>query len=394
MDPLALISNPGSASRKYAIYSGQNCLARLHFEKIGEKTIDCTFSDKKGEQVFEVKLPNLNSVLGSVVPLLVKHGIIKAKTDITKIGIRIVAPSSYFLEDRVIDNDAIEHLKTLAERAPLHLNTTLNEIKLLKLAFPKIKIIAVSDSAFHAGKPDFAWNYGLKLHDADRFDIKRFGYHGLSVESIVERLKNSRRLPRKLLVCHLGGGISITAVKDGRSQDNTMGYTPLDGPIMATRSGSIDPTAVIALKGQLGLKDKQVEEYLNQSSGLMGLSGVTGDVRELLRLEHDNHHVALALQTYIYNIQKAVGQMAAVLDGCDAIVFTGTIGVRSPAVRTRICSSLEYLGFKIDQSRNHKYTKESDKLVFIQDSRQSKPIYVLTTDESGQIAKHISKFQS
>jgi acetate kinase len=389
MDTLTLVTNPGSASRKYALYDGKICLAQLHFENIGKSTIRCTFSSNAENHVFDVTQKSLDAVVGLTIPLLEKYKILDSKKSIGSIGIRIVAPSSYFLKDRVIDAQVVDHLKAISERAPLHLKITLKEIKLLKLAFPRTKIIAVSDSAFHAQKPDYAWNYGIRLADADKLDIKRFGYHGLSVASIVDKLSHADKLPAKLLVCHLGGGVSVTAVKNGHSIDNTMGYTPLDGPVMATRSGSIDPTAVISLKAQLGLKDLEVEEYLNKASGLFGLSGLSGDIRELLEFEKANHHAELAIQTYIYSIQKYVGQMAAALNGCDALVFTGTIGVRSPVIRARIAKNFEYLDLFIDDKANKASRRESDILQTIHLDKKSKPIYVITTDESGQIAKQV-----
>lgn len=388
--PLILIVNASGASRRYAVFDDSKCLAELHFELRG-KQIHCTLISATRRENFLVKLPNLQSVLGTIIPLLEQHHVISPGTIFDAIGMRIVAPSSYFLQDRIVNSAVTEHLKTIVERSPLHSKNALKEIELLRLAFPRIKIVAVSDSAFHAHKPDHAWNYGINLNDADRLDIKRFGYQGLAAAAVVHRLKVGRRLPQKLLICHIGSGVSVTAVLDGKSIDNSMGFTPLDGPIMGTSSGSIDPSAVISLKAQHGLKDKSAERYLNQDSGLYGLSGKSADLRDLLRDQHHDHRVKLAIDTYVYSIQKSIGQMAAALNGADALVFSGTVGVRSPEIRQRVLQNFSHLGFYVNQHLNNLYTEENDKLAPIHVPRKSKPVYVITADESGEIAKRTRK---
>ncbi len=384
---LVLVSDPGSASRKYAIYNDDKQLVKINFEPFGKK-VHCTLTIKNEKHVFEVKVKSLDSVLGLLLPLLEKYKVIKNKSEIDRIGIRIAAPSSYFLINRVIDNDVVEHLKTINDRAPIQIKSLLNEIKLLKLAFPRVKIIAVSDSAFHARKPDHAWNYGINLRDADRFDIKRFGYHGLASESIVNKLKDEYKLPDKLIVCNIGNSTSVNAILKGKSIDSTTGFTQLEGPIMSTKSGSIGSAAVISLKAHLGLKDKTINEYLNNQSGLLGLSGISGDIRELLAVEHENHNSKLAIQTYIFSIQKSIGHMAAALNGCDALVYTGLVGTNSPTIRKRITENLEYLRFSIDPKINKAKISERNDILTIHIAKHSKPIYIMHSDESGQIAKH------
>ena len=248
----------------------------------------------------------------------------------------------------------------------------------------------ISDSAFHARKPSYAWNYGINLQDADRFEIKRFGYHGLSVSSAVNELWNRGKLPPKVVVCHLGSGSSVSAVFHGRSIDNTMGYSALEGVIMATRTGSIDYTAAMALKTKLGLDDDQLEHYLDEKGGLLGLSG-TSDIREILDREANGDHIAhLALMTLIHSIHKAIGAMVVAMNGADLLVFTGTVGERSANLRRRIVAHLECLDFILDGNRNKSCLNPTE-FTSISQAAVSKPIIVIPTDEGVEIARHTVK---
>jgi len=386
---LTLIANPGSASRKYGLYRDNQQVAKLHFE-YREGRIACTgFFGERVEPV-DVDLHDLTDVAGQVLPILKSHNLIHDTETIERIGLRIVAPSSYFLQDRVMDDETVARLRELEPRAPLHIGATLHEFDTLHDVFPRSLIVGVSDSAFHASKPDYAWNYGVRLQDADRFEIKRFGYHGISVASVVRTLQSVDKLPPKIIVAHLGSGGSVTAVNGGKSLDTTMGYSPLEGLIMATRVGSIDPTASNMLQTQLHLNDEQMEDYLNSHSGLLGLSEVSSAVNELLEHEaQGNHNAHLALDTYVFTIQKAIGSMAAALGGADMLVFTGTIGERSVATRQRIIDRLHYMDFLIDEDTNNT-CDDPRKPTLISTLAKSKPIYVVPTDEAGEMVHHIN----
>jgi len=262
----------------------------------------------------------------------------------------------------------------------------------LQVHFPLADIVGVSDSAFHITKPDYAWNYGLPLHDADRLDIKRFGYHGLSVASVVRTLQVAGKLTPRLLVCHVGSGVSVTAVHNGKSVDTTMGYTPLEGAIMATRSGSIDVAAAHELKRALGFDDAQLEAYLNKHGGLRGLGG-SSDLRELLAREADGDHYAhLAIQTYVFSLQKSIGAMAAVLGGADALVFTGTAGERSAPLRHRLANRLQYLDFFVNHQANTAIAGDEKAPALISELALSKPIFVVPTNEAAEMAHQVALF--
>ncbi|HKX23969.1 MAG TPA: hypothetical protein VJM46_01915 [Candidatus Saccharimonadales bacterium] len=388
MDTLTLIANPGSASRKYGLYRSGKTVAELHFE-YREGRIACTGQFGDRHQPVDVDLHDLGDVAGQVLPILKEFNLIGPDENISRIGLRIVAPSSYFLQDRVMDDETVSKLRELESRAPLHIGATLREFETLHDVFGGAQIVGVSDSAFHATKPDYAWNYGVRLQDADRFEIKRFGYHGISVASVVHELETINKLAPKLIVAHLGSGASVTAVHGGKSHDTTMGYSPLEGLIMATRVGSIDPTATNMLQTQLHLSDEQMEDYLNSHSGLLGLSETSSAVNELIEHEaQGNHNVHLALETYVFNIQKAIGAMAAGMGGIDMLVFTGTVGERSVEVRRRIIDRLHFLDLQLDEPENGKATDPRSP-ARISTLAHSKPIYIVPTREADEMIRRI-----
>ncbi len=389
VEKITLVANPGSASRKYALYHEHHRLAALHFE-IESGQVVCTISTPAHTVREQTSHTRLDKIAESVLPLIRKHHLIPDSAKITRIALRIVAPSGFFLEDHRLDEDALERLQQLRPRLPLHIGASLDEYHRLKKHLPNTSYIGISDSGFHKDKPDYAWNYGLPLELADRLELKRYGYHGLSVESAIHRLREHHLLHNKLVICHLGSGSSVTAVKSGKSIENTMGYSPLEGLIMATRSGSIDPVAVNALQEAEGLDDDAAELLLNTKSGLLGISGVSSDIRELLQLEQQGHYRAtLALAMYVYAACKAVGQMVAVLDGFDSLIFTGTVGERSEIIRNRILSHLNYLDIKIHEAK--KLAPGIQQLSGASESKTSPAAYIVECDEMEQMARHAAR---
>lgn len=384
---LILVANPGSASRKYAVYRGVHAIARLHFEPV-EGHFVCNRWSPMREDTVPVNLESLAHAASLVGPQLEALGVLDSNDDhIRHIALRIVAPSSYFVQHHEITDHFVDRLEAALPRAPLHVKATLEELHFMRRHFTDVRIFGVSDSAFHATKPDFAWNYGLPLHDADAHDIKRFGYHGLSVASAVDTLRDADRLAPRTVVCHLGSGASVTAVYRGRSYDTTMGYSPLEGLIMGTRSGSVDPSAIRDLKHALGMNDEAMEHYLYEHSGLAGLSGISADIRDLLKAESQgNHRAELAMNTYVHTVQKAIGQMIGALGGVDVLVFTGTVGERSAILRDRIVDRLGYVDFQLDGHHNIACTHPQG-VECISRVTQSRPIFVVPADEAAQMAK-------
>ena len=385
-----LIVNTGSASKKYAIYEDGVEIAFVHLEK-NEEGYECGLRYGGKNETTKITDKNFDKSLIFLFDLLKSKNIIADKNEIARIGIRVVAPGKYFQSHRIIDSEYIKNLKIAEKKAPLHLEVIFEEIKRLKSFFGgKIKMVGVSDSEFHSTMPEKAKNYAINSIDAEKYEIYRYGYHGISARSIVNKLQSAGTLPEKIVVCHIGGGVSVMAVKNGVSVETSMGFTPLEGMVMANRVGDIDSGAVVYLSQVLGLKGFKLLQYLNKKCGLFGLSGgMSGDVRDLLKAEEEgNKKAKLALDTYVYKIQKQIGASFVALGGIDMLVFSGTVGERSYKMRKRICDGLESLGVVIDQNMND--GKEGIDCVF--NSSESKvKIQVVKTDEMKVIAEETRK---
>ncbi|MBP6916783.1 acetate/propionate family kinase [Candidatus Saccharibacteria bacterium] len=392
MEPLILAANPGSASRKYALYRKQKRVASINFEYENNQIIG-SLTTKRKKVSLNGEISELNQAASKIIPVLRRHRVIRNIKDIGGVGLRVVAPSGYFLSDHLLDEENLHKLDQLEPIAPLHIKATLQEARSLRTHLKNIPVLLVSDSAFHITKPDYAWNYAIPLEDADRLEIKRYGYHGISISSIVNKLKAANKLPPKLIVCHLGSGSSITAVLEGNSIDNSMGYSPLEGLMMATRSGSIDVVAALTLKRALQLRNDSFEAYLNNQCGLKGISGSSADIRKLLEYEaNGDYRAGLALKMYVYHIQQSIGQAAAVLNGVDALVFTGTVGIRSSVIRERITRNLSYLGLELEEPKNSK-TFEPKKITKINPRSRIKPIFVITTNEELEMVNKVRQYR-
>lgn len=387
---LLLVANPGSSSRKYALYDEKFAQrASLHVEyENGEISANL---HKNGEIVpISNTFASLNDTTAQVEAIFREGDVLRDSDKIAAIGLRIVAPGEFFMHDHLVTDEVIAKVREALPFDPIHISGTLGELEQLQHSYPQTPIALISDSAFHATKPNYAWNYGINLQDADRFEIKRYGYHGLSVSAVVDGLWNRGKLPPRVVVCHLGSGLSVSAVFHGRSIDNTMGYSALEGVIMATRSGSIDYTAAMALKKRLNLSDDEIETYLDERGGLLGLAG-SDDIRILLEREAGGDHLAhLALATLVHSIHKAIGAMTVAMNGVDLLVFTGTVGERSAPLRKRIVAHLECLDLIIDGNRNAACLNPTD-FTSISQAAVSKPIIVVPANEGLEIAKHAAK---
>ena len=383
-DRLILITNPGSSSRKYALYRGNDFLCALHFEFEGEKIVYTLKKADGSKNKKDTELRNLFEVVNILEKTLTDEGYLNESTKLDAILARVAAPGSYFAADHIVDEECLAQLEIAKERAPLHAPVIASEIEQLKKTFNDTLIIEISDSAFHNERSDVAKAYAIDTELAEKYDIKRWGYHGLSVGSIVRLMKNEGILPEKVIVCHIGSGASITAVKDGKSADTTMGYSPLEGLMMATRAGSMDVAAALAIKRELNMQsDDELEKYLNKKCGLLGVSGKSDDMREIIKGCADGDKRAeLARALYVLTLRRAIGQMAASMAGVDAIVFTATIGERSDEIRRLVAESLSYLGFNLDYEKN---AKDVDERVVNIATENSKPIYVIKTDESDEM---------
>lgn len=377
---LILITNPGSSSRKYALYKGNELVCSLHFEFEGKEII-CTLKKADGsKKVLKQTFKELTSTVANINRILTEEGYLGGMSKIDAILARVACPGEYFTKDHVVDEEYLKALEKGKKRAPLHVPVVAGEIEHFVKSFKGTPILAISDTSFHTDRPDLMKYYGFDTDIADKADIKKFGYHGLSIGSIVNYMKEQDILPEKLIVCHLGSGSSLTAVFEGKSLDTTMGYSPIGGLLMATRCGDMDPAAALALKRHLGYEsDESIEKYLNKECGLLGVSGQSDDMREILRLRDEGDKKGtFAHAMYVYRVQSCIGQMAASLGGVDAIVFTATIGERSDEIRRTVTQKLNYLGFSLDDNKN---VGDFDERHVNIAADGSKPIWVIRTDE-------------
>jgi acetate kinase len=286
----------------------------------------------------------------------------EAKGRAAAIGHRVVHGGDRSHEPVVLDSDVIAEIEAMSDVAPLHNRPALDAIAKARKLFGAEPQVAVFDTAFHSTIPVEASTYAIPRAWREKFKLRRYGFHGLSVAWAAERapLVASRETGR-LVVCHLGGGCSVTAVRDGRSIDTTMGFSPLEGVPMTTRSGSIDPSAVLYMLAKGRLDREAIQRGLEMESGLAGLSEASGDVRDLERAEDaGDERATLALSVYVYRIATAIGAMAAALGGIDAIAFTAGVGEHSARVRERVCDRLSHLGVEIDPTLNSEAEPDLD----------------------------------
>jgi acetate kinase len=352
-----LIVNTGSVSAKYAIYDERGELFFGHFEIEAGKAIASFYGNgkKDGSKTESITDEIFKNSLDHFIKESVKRNVIGSKDDISSIAVRVVAPGTYFQMDRLVDETFISNITEEKEEAPRHVPGTLREINEVRKIFDKTPIMGISDSAYHKDAPDFNRYYAIPKKVSEDLDIFHFGYHGISTASIVSKLSEKNKLCNKLVICHLGGGSSIVAVKDCKSFDTSMGYTPLQGVVMSTRTGDIDPVAVMYLGQKLGKNTTELEAYFNNECGLLGLSGKSSDVRDLIELEKNgDENAKLALKKLEMSIKKYIGSYAAEMGGIDTLVFTGTIGERSFIMRERICDGLGSFGIKLNKNLNDK----------------------------------------
>ncbi|MBP6880305.1 acetate/propionate family kinase [Candidatus Saccharibacteria bacterium] len=379
MEPIVLSINPGSSSREFSIYRGNSLVFSAYFER-EEDSFVISYLPKKVTE--KVSSRSFDQSLGYFLQKLSEATRIKP-SQIDTVGIRLVAPGKEFQKTRRVNEQFLEDLEKAASRAPLHVPTEITQIEQTMGLLPDAKIVAVSDSTFHRTMPTVARRYAIPYQDISS-GFNRFGYHGISIQSVVRTLKDEKKLDYKnIIVCHLGSGSSITAIKSWKSVETSMGFSPLEGLVMATRSGNIDIEAALEIKRARQLDDSQLVEFLNKQSGLLGVSGVSSDIRELLKVEASNKNAQLALQMMVYRIRFYLGAYFAILGGIDALVFTATVGERSAPIRQRVCENLTHLGIEIDQKVN---LKTDTKFKKISTTTSSVDILVVPTDEPKEMA--------
>ena len=386
-----LVINCGSSSIKYCFYDmdDEKLLARGLVERIGEKQSSHTHATDGNGWKREIDAPNHIEAMRHVAKALLdpKSGCIKDASEVAAIGHRVVHGGEEFVSSVVIDPRVEETIDRLAPLAPLHNPPNLAGIRGARAIFPEATQAAVFDTTFHRSMPEYAYVYGIPYEFYQEQKIRRYGFHGTSYRFVTHRAAELTGIPRdkfNAVVCHLGNGCSITAVKNGVSVDTSMGLTPLEGLLMGTRCGDIDPGVIFHLLRDGRRNAAQVEQMLQSRSGLLGLSGISNDQRPLVQAMPTNPRAKLAMDVFAYRIKKYIGSYMAVIGRTDAILFTGGIGERGIQSRKDICSGLENFGVKLDLAANEA-CKAKEARISAADSRVQ--IWVIPTNEELMIAR-------
>ncbi|PIW69354.1 MAG: acetate kinase [Ignavibacteriales bacterium CG12_big_fil_rev_8_21_14_0_65_30_8] len=392
-----LVLNCGSSSIKYQLIETEKKfeLAKGVVERIGMAGAVLSQKRYDGDSLkIAGEILDHSMAIEYVLAVLLSktHGVISFKEEIEAVGHRVVHGGETFSDSILITDEVINVLRENIELAPLHNPPNIKGIQAVKRILPDIPQCAVFDTAFHSSMPNKAFLYGLPYDLYKKYKIRRYGFHGPShwyVSNKAAELMGKDISELKIVTAHLGNGCSMAAIKNGKSVDTTMGFTPLEGLLMGTRSGDIDPSIITFLMGKEGLTLYEVNTLLNKHSGLMGVSGISSDMREILSaLEEDNKKAQFAFDIFCYRIKKYLGSYSAAMGGLDAFVFTGGIGENSAKIRKEVCTDLEFIGIEIDEERNN--TK--NKIISTESSRVK--VFCLPTNEELVIATDTEKIIS
>ncbi|MBW8041053.1 MAG: acetate kinase [Planctomycetes bacterium] len=385
-----LVINAGSSSVKYHLYNMPQVEVLAHgvVERIGEERSELSHFFNGKTHTVKKKVGDVGKAMELILETLDDRdvGVIQDFSEIGAVGHRVVHGGEEFTYSVNIDEKVIAYIEKFADLAPLHNPPNLAGIRAVQRRLPDAKQVACFDTAFHATIPKVAYMYALPYELYEKYGIRRYGFHGISHRYVARRaasIMGRGKYNINAVTCHLGNGCSITAVKQGRSIDTSMGFTPLEGVPMGTRSGDLDPSILFYL-GDKGYDVKALKELCNKKSGLLGISGVSNDVRNLVELAgQGNSRAQLAIDIFCYRIKKYIGTYCAVLDTVDAVVFTGGIGENAVFLRQQICTGLNQVGVRLDEETNKKVVaKEAE--ISTKDSRVK--VFVIPANEQVAIA--------
>ena len=356
-----LVVNAGSSSLKYQLIDmkDESVIAKGNCERIGidGKITHKTFDGR--EYVEECSFPTHTEAFEKLVEVMTKGdaAVIKDMSEIGAVGHRIVQGAEVFTKTTIVTDEVIDQIDGLADLAPVHNHAHALALRACKKVIPETTPqVVVFDTAFHQTMPPKAYMFGMPYECYEQFHVRKYGFHGTSHRYVSGELAKIMGKPieeLKIVSCHLGNGSSITAINGGKSVDTSMGFTPLDGLVMGTRCGSVDPSAVDFVEKKMGFTPDQMTEYMNKKSGFLGLSGIGSDNRDIQAAASEGNERALIVsEIFAYQIKKFIGSYAAVMNGLDAVIFTGGIGENAPEVRAAACSNLDILGIHIDAEKN------------------------------------------
>jgi len=398
-----LVLNAGSSSLKFQVIAtdlerirqdGDERLCRGYVERIGGEAI-ITIERRNGpRQKVTAPIRNISAALDYVLRWLASEqsGVaeIGGLSDVHAVGHRVVHGGELFRESAIVTDEVMKGIEDCIDLAPLHNPNNVKGIVAAREVFGRsMPQVAVFDTAFHTSLPEHAYLYALPYHLYARHRIRRYGFHGTSNRYVAYRYRTLRKLTREqtnVVTLHLGNGCSATAIRSGRPVDTSMGLTPLEGLVMGTRSGDLDPAILSLIAAKEGLSLTEVETLLNTQCGLLGISGLTNDMKVLLQelREHDDRRIRLAIEIFCYRARKYIGALLAGMGGADAVIFTGGVGENAPEIRQRICAGLEWTGLALDANQNAQ-TIGREAAISTADSRLQ--AWVIPTDEELLIAR-------
>ena len=393
-----LVINAGSSSLKYQLIDVDTggVIAKGLCERIGIAGSKLTYKPAgKGVHEFEKDMKDHTDAIQMVLDALADKeiGVVGSMAEIDAVGHRIVHGGEKFSKSALIDDAMLKEVESLTDLAPLHNPANLMGIRACRAIMPDTPMVAVFDTAFHQTMPAEAFLYGLPYEAYTEHMVRRYGFHGTSHFYVSQRAIAKLDMPAdetRVITCHLGNGSSIAAVKGGKCVDTSMGLTPLEGVPMGTRCGDMDPAIVTYLMDKLGLDAAGMNAYMNKKSGVLGISGVSSDFRDLdAAAKAGDERAELALETFAYKVKKYIGAYAAALGGVDAIVFTAGVGENDKGVRARILEGLEYLGVEVDFDYNLSAPRGEE--IELSKPASRVKVFVIPTDEEMVIAKDTAK---
>ena len=391
-----LVINCGSSSLKYQLIdmSTEECMVQGLVERIGiEGSVLTQKVEGKDKYVINTEIKNHKDAIKLVLEALIDpvHGVIKSMDEISAVGHRVVHGGEKYSESVLINDKVLQSIKDCIVLAPLHNPPNVIGIEACKELMPNTPMVAVFDTAFHQTMPKHSYICPLPYDLYQKYGIRKYGFHGTShkyVSNKVAEVMGKDLKDLKIVTCHLGNGCSLAAVKNGKSVDTSMGFTPLAGVMMGTRSGSIDPSVISFLIEQHGYTIEEVDELLNKKSGVLGISGVSSDFRDVLAAaESGNERAKLALEIFYYKVRTQIAAYAGAMGGIDVIVFTAGIGENSSITRKEILKGLEFFGFELNEENNEIRGKIQE--ISTEDSRVK--VYVVPTNEELMIARDTAK---
>lgn len=387
-----LVLNCGSSSIKYKLFEMTNkeVLAQGGIEKIGMPNSFIKFTMPNGEKkIMEVSIPEHTKGVQVIFDVLTnaEYGVVKSISDIDAVGHRMLHAGSKITESSVLTDEVLEIFASCNDLGPLHNPANLkgvNAVKAIKADMPQV---GVFDTAFHQTLPDYAYMYPLPYEFYEKYGVRRYGFHGTSHRYVSQRVCEYLGIDpvgKKIITCHIGNGGSISAIKDGKCMDTSMGLTPLEGLMMGTRCGDIDPAIIPFLMKHANLTAEEMDTIMNKKSGLLGISGTTSDMREIQAArDAGDKRAELAQEMYFYRVRKYIGSYAAAMGGVDVLLFTGGVGENKQNCREAACEGLEFMGVKLDKEKNAQIMGE-EAIISTPDSRVT--VCVIPTDEELMIA--------